>query len=45
MELNNLIGNQSQAVFIAPHFKDKEVVLDEFVGNAVEWEVSHNAKG
>lgn len=44
-ELNNLIGNQSQAVFIAPHFKDKEVVLDEFAGNAVEWEVSHNAKG
>lgn len=44
-EMNSLIGKESQAIFIAPHFKDKEVVTDEFNGIVIPWEVSHNAKG
>ncbi len=45
LAMNSLTGNDSQALFVAPHFKDKEVVLNEFVGDYVDWEVSHNARG
>jgi uncharacterized protein (DUF58 family) len=43
--VNSLLDRDSQSVFIATHFRDKEVVLEQFTGEVIDWEVSHNAKG
>jgi uncharacterized protein (DUF58 family) len=45
LAVNSLLDRDSQSVFIATHFRDKEVVLEQFTGEVIDWEVSHNAKG
>jgi uncharacterized protein (DUF58 family) len=45
LAVNSLLNKDSQSVFIATHFRDKEVVLEQFAGEVIDWEVSHNAKG
>jgi uncharacterized protein (DUF58 family) len=45
LAVNSLLDRDSQSVFIATHFRDKEVMLEQFAGEVIDWEVSHNAKG
>jgi uncharacterized protein (DUF58 family) len=45
LAVNSLLDKDSQSVFIATHFRDKEVMLEQFAGEVIDWEVSHNAKG
>jgi uncharacterized protein (DUF58 family) len=45
LAVNSLLNRDSQSIFIATHFRDKEVVLEQFAGEVIDWEVSHNAKG
>jgi uncharacterized protein (DUF58 family) len=45
LAVNSLLDRDAQSVFIATHFRDKEVVLEQFTGEVIDWEVSHNAKG
>jgi uncharacterized protein (DUF58 family) len=43
--VNNVSGGSSQAVFVAVHFRDKEIALNEFAGETLDWEVTHDARG